>query len=169
MATTAANAERYDGAQRRIQAAMERISKNAGFPPPTPPSVKIEDRETRTANDADRAATFLEQVANSYDPAGAAKAATPQALGGIGDGYNQMEEDAKAAKKGKGKAGAAATDEGEEEETGVDPVKTMNATEAVDAVSRMRSPEKLQQVIDNDQRASVKDAASKRLAELKGT
>lgn len=47
-----------------------------------------------------------------------------------------------------------------------DPVKELNADKAIDAIGRMRSPEKLQQVIDNDQRASVKAAAQKRKDEL---
>ena len=47
-----------------------------------------------------------------------------------------------------------------------DPVESMSATDAVDAIGRMRSKEKLQQVIDNDTRASVKDAAKARLAAL---
>jgi len=47
-----------------------------------------------------------------------------------------------------------------------DPVHDMNVGEAIDSISRMRSQDKLRQVIDNDQRASVKTAATKRLAEL---
>lgn len=47
-----------------------------------------------------------------------------------------------------------------------DPVSEMNAPEAIDSINRMRSKEKLQAVVDNDPRASVKEAAKQKLASL---
>lgn len=57
---------------------------------------------------------------------------------------------------------------GGSEETDADtsPVSDSNATDAVEQVGRMRSTEKLQQIVDSDKRSSVKDAAQKRLDEL---
>jgi hypothetical protein len=46
------------------------------------------------------------------------------------------------------------------------PVSQENAREAVAAISTMRSKDKLQHIVDNDTRDSVKDAARKRLAEI---
>jgi hypothetical protein len=55
------------------------------------------------------------------------------------------------------------TEEQEEEES---PVDGLNVTEAVPKVLAMRSKEKLQHIIDNDKRATVVEAAKKRIAEL---
>lgn len=52
---------------------------------------------------------------------------------------------------------------GEGEES---PVSDTNAAEAIDSVNRMRSRDKLQHVIDNDPRATVRAAAEKRLGDL---
>ena len=49
----------------------------------------------------------------------------------------------------------------------VSEVSTLNATEAKDAISRMRSVEKLQHIVANDERKTVKEAAEFRLEELK--
>lgn len=49
---------------------------------------------------------------------------------------------------------------------GTNPVEKMSAHDAADAVSRMRSKDKLKSVVDSDQRASVKAAAQKRLDEM---
>lgn len=46
------------------------------------------------------------------------------------------------------------------------PVSASNATEAIDQIGRMRSRDRLQHVVDNDPRMTVKDAARKRLAAL---
>jgi hypothetical protein len=46
------------------------------------------------------------------------------------------------------------------------PLADANADEAIDRISRMRSPEKLQEVIDTDPRVTVQEAARRRLAEL---
>lgn len=48
------------------------------------------------------------------------------------------------------------------------PVGDQTAEEAKDHISRMRSSEKLQDVIDNDPRVTVVEAARKRLDELSG-
>lgn len=56
-------------------------------------------------------------------------------------------------------------DQGEEEETS--EVSDMNADEAKDAISRMRSTDKLQHIAENDKRKTVQEAAQKRLDELK--
>jgi hypothetical protein len=60
------------------------------------------------------------------------------------------------------------TEEGEAEDEGGEesPLSDSNATDAIEQISRMRSQEKLQHVIDNDPRSTVKDAARKRLADL---
>jgi hypothetical protein len=55
-------------------------------------------------------------------------------------------------------------DESEEEEDS--PVSDMNAPEAIEAIERSRSKDKLQHIIDNDQRSTVQDAARKRLESL---
>ena len=62
---------------------------------------------------------------------------------------------------------AAKTDESSAEEDS--PVSDTNATEAIDAVSRMRSEDRLNAVISSDKRTSVVEAAKKRLAEVKGS
>lgn len=46
------------------------------------------------------------------------------------------------------------------------PVSESNANEAIAQIANMRSKDKLQHVIDNDPRVTVKEAAKKRLAEL---
>ena len=46
------------------------------------------------------------------------------------------------------------------------PVSDTNASEAIDAIGRMTSKDKLQHVIDNDPRVTVKEAAKKRVASL---
>lgn len=46
------------------------------------------------------------------------------------------------------------------------PVSNENAAEAIADIGNMRSKEKLQHIIDNDPRVTVKDAAKKRLASL---
>lgn len=52
------------------------------------------------------------------------------------------------------------------ESSGTSPVASENATEACDEIGRMRSKERLQSIIDNDTRVTVKEAAAKRLADL---
>jgi hypothetical protein len=54
----------------------------------------------------------------------------------------------------------------DESEADSSPVSEDNAHEAIDQISRMRSPEKLQTIIDTDDRETVKRAAQKRLDEL---
>ncbi len=51
----------------------------------------------------------------------------------------------------------------------VSPVADMKVDEAKDHIGRMRSPEKLQEIIDADKRSSVVDAARNRLTELGGS
>ena len=46
------------------------------------------------------------------------------------------------------------------------PVSDTNAADAIEAIGRMTSKEKLQHIADNDPRVTVKDAAKKRLAAL---
>lgn len=46
------------------------------------------------------------------------------------------------------------------------PVGDELAPEAIDEIGRMRSKEKLQSIIDSDERVTVQEAARKRLAEL---
>jgi hypothetical protein len=83
---------------------------------------------------------------------------------GIGNGINEFNaqaEEAKAARKsarGTADAGAVEADDS--------PVSDTNADEAIEAIGRMRSADKLKHVIDNDKRVSVKEAARKRLDEL---
>lgn len=50
--------------------------------------------------------------------------------------------------------------------TDASPVADRNVAEAVAQIGNMRSKEKLQQIIDHDQRATVREAAGKRLAEV---
>ena len=45
-------------------------------------------------------------------------------------------------------------------------VSSSNATEAISQISRMRSKERLEEIIVNDPRATVQSAAQKRLEEL---
>lgn len=46
------------------------------------------------------------------------------------------------------------------------PVSDSNAVEAIEQIGTMRSKDKLQHVIDNDQRVTVKEAAKRRLKDL---
>jgi hypothetical protein len=46
------------------------------------------------------------------------------------------------------------------------PLSDSNVDEAIESISRMRSRERLQHVVDNDSRVSVKNAARKRLESL---
>jgi hypothetical protein len=46
------------------------------------------------------------------------------------------------------------------------PVSTSNVTEATSQIAGMRSKEKLQSIVDNDPRSTVKEAAKRRIAEL---
>lgn len=46
------------------------------------------------------------------------------------------------------------------------PVSAKNAAEAIEQIGNMRSKEKLQHIIDNDPRVTVKDAATQRLAAI---
>lgn len=62
----------------------------------------------------------------------------------------------------KGEAGGEGGDDGEQSE-----LASLNANEAKDAISRMRSKEKLQHIANTDGRSTVKEAAQKRLEELK--
>jgi hypothetical protein len=48
-------------------------------------------------------------------------------------------------------------------------VSSLNAPEAKDHISRMRSADALQKIIDNDERVTVKDAARQRLTEIGGS
>lgn len=50
--------------------------------------------------------------------------------------------------------------------SGEDSIANLNASEAVEAVGRMRSPDKLADIVANDKRATVRAAAEKRLTEL---
>lgn len=64
---------------------------------------------------------------------------------------------------------AAVSDEEEAaaaEEADASPVSDENAHDAIDQISRIRSRDKLQSIIDNDKRQSVQDAARTRLAAL---
>lgn len=67
------------------------------------------------------------------------------------------------------KSGTRAAAEGGQaaEEEADDPVADMNAPDAVEAVGRMRSREKLQAVVNTDKRQSVKDAAQTKLDSMK--
>lgn len=68
------------------------------------------------------------------------------------------------AKKATVKAVAKAPEiKGVEEES---PVSQSNADEAIASIATMRSKDKLQHIIDNDTRVTVKEAAKKRLAAL---
>jgi len=49
------------------------------------------------------------------------------------------------------------------------PVCDKNVPEAVQQISRMLSKDKLQHIIDSDQRSTVQEAARKRLAVIEGT
>jgi hypothetical protein len=51
-------------------------------------------------------------------------------------------------------------------DTDNDPVADLTAPEAVDKISRMTSKDRLNEIVANDQRATVKDAAKKRLQGL---
>lgn len=62
--------------------------------------------------------------------------------------------------------GAGGVPSGEEPDADASPVSTDNAPDAIDQISRMKSPEKLKAIADNDPRATVKAAAQKRLGEL---
>lgn len=55
----------------------------------------------------------------------------------------------------------------EEDDDGVEsPLADAHADEAIDRIGRMRSAEKLQEIIGSDTRVTVQEAARKRLAEL---
>lgn len=179
MATESANAARIANAQHQVDAHMDRIGRSLGFAPP--PRGRADTRDARGAQDAERVAQFLQLVADSVDPSNVGKGVpTPQQLGGIGDGYNDSDEQQrKAAEKRRdalvaGLGAPEADDEAQSPAGGQpggaeaeeSPVSDTNADEAVEAVGRMRSREKLQHVIDNDKRASVKAAAQQRLTEL---
>jgi hypothetical protein len=63
MASPAANAVKYDLAQRKTMDAMNRISAATGVPLPPPPP-KTESNDARRAVEAERTATFLAAVAD---------------------------------------------------------------------------------------------------------
>ena len=69
-------------------------------------------------------------------------------------------------KKATAPSASAALDKEEETTTEDDAVLNMNAADAIDSISRMRSVEKLEAIVVNDKRKTVIDAANKRLAEL---
>lgn len=46
------------------------------------------------------------------------------------------------------------------------PVSDSNAADAINQIGKMRSRDRLQHIIDNDQRVTVQDAAKRRLAEI---
>lgn len=58
------------------------------------------------------------------------------------------------------------TDAEDSASEGTNPVENLNATDAADKVSRMRSKDRLKFIADNDARSSVKSAAQKRLEEM---
>jgi hypothetical protein len=62
--------------------------------------------------------------------------------------------------------GAVDIDGGDDDDADTSPVSESNAGEAADQISRMRSRDRLQEIIDRDPRVSVKEAARKRLATL---
>lgn len=65
------------------------------------------------------------------------------------------------------KAAKAADDETEDTEAADEsPVSADNASDAIDHIGRMRSVERLQEIIDTEPRATVKKAAQDRLDEL---
>lgn len=49
------------------------------------------------------------------------------------------------------------------------PVADKNAPEAIDQISRMRTPDELRKIVANDKRVSVREAASERLAQIETT
>lgn len=79
---------------------------------------------------------------------------------GIGNGINEFNVNNPT--KGAKQARAAASDDDEAES----PVSDTNADEAIEAVGKMRSRDRLQHVINNDPRVTVKEAAKRRLAAL---
>jgi hypothetical protein len=58
--------------------------------------------------------------------------------------------------------------EGSEDDAAQSDVADMNADEAKDSISRMRSKEKLQNICETDKRKSVKEAAEARIKEIDG-
>lgn len=166
MATEAANAERQAKAQMRVDAQVERIARSLNFA--APPRTRADTRDGRNANETERMATFLELVANHVDPNSAGHKASAQApveLGGIGEYNEQEEQQRQAAEKQRleRQVGGGASPDGGADES---PLSDTNADEAIEAVGRMRSRDRLQHVVDNDKRATVKAAAQKRLDEL---
>lgn len=82
------------------------------------------------------------------------------------EGSNQAKQlgaDVEVPKKDAPEEGEGSDDNGESSE-----VADVNADEAKDVISRMRSTDKLQHIADNDKRKTVKEAAEARLTELKG-
>jgi hypothetical protein len=164
MATEAANAERQAKAQLRVDAHVERIARSLNFA--APPRTRADTRDTRNANETERMATFLELVANHVDPNSAGHKASAQApveLGGIGEYNEQEEQQRQAAERQRLERQAGGAADGGADES---PLSDTNADEAIEAVGRMRSRDKLQQVVDSDPRATVKAAAQERLNEL---
>lgn len=166
MATEAANAERQDRARATINAHVERISKSIGVAAP-PPVSKADGRAAQQANEAERLATFLSLVANHVDPSNAGKtyAATAGVPHVIGE-YSAQEEEAKAGKGNRQGRGTPDTAVEEGDEADASPVSDSNADEAIEQIGRMRSRDKLQHIVDNDGRVSVKKAAQERLESL---
>lgn len=162
MATEAANAERQARAQLTVDSHVERIARSLNLT--APPRTRADSRDSRNAAETERMATFLEMVADAVDPNAAAhkKGQTPQALGGIGDGYNHSEELAKAEQRSQGQRPGEPVDVEEADS----PVSDKTADEAIEAIGRMRSQDRLQAIADGDERVTVKDAAKARLAEL---
>ena len=90
---------------------------------------------------------------------------------GLGNGineYNDQEEQAKRAKQPQAqpRRRADAQQADGDDDGGNDPVSDLNAGDAIASIERMRSRDKLQAIVDTDQRATVKAAAEKRLGEL---
>lgn len=164
MASAQANAERYAAAVKNIEASMAALSSKFGVPVP-PPTVKADSDDARKALDADRVAGFLSRLSGITPvPVSFAGAPVP---GSIGDGYVHSEAIREAAERDKPARGrkAQATDT-PADDADASPLSDTDATHAIDQISRMRSRDRLQHVIDSDKRTTVQDAARKRLEAL---
>lgn len=162
MASAQATAERHAASQHSINAAMGALSAKHGIPIP-PPAPKSESPDAKTAGELDRVAQFMTALAGMADPGGYQPGVPVP--GSIGDGYVDLRDNPEHRKGGGagksatgGTAGASDADES--------PVSDTNADEAIESIGRMRSKDRLQHVIDNDKRSTVKEAAQKRLEAL---
>lgn len=65
-------------------------------------------------------------------------------------------------------AETAASESPPEQEAEQSPLADDSAVEAIDKISRMRSTEKLEEILASDERVTVQEAALRRLEELQG-